>query len=133
MKQTIKQRFLLWRYVRRIRMCLPCPGTLKKKIISEIKMNIRQYMQEHPNAAVSQIEDHFGNPKTIVASYVADMDMVELVKAVHKRNKALRSVCACACAALILCTAYFIHEINRCIKRENDYVETYIVEFSNEP
>ena len=133
MKQTMKQELILARYVRLVHKYVPCPRVLKKKLIRDVKMNIRQYLQVHPDYGYAEVEAHFGKPQTIAASYIEDMDLQELVKAVHKRNRRLNVVLASASAVLVLWSAVCIYEFFDHVSHVNGFVESYIIDFSTEP
>ena len=130
MKQTLKQTRIIARYVRLVRKNLPCPHALKKKLIQDVKMNVRQYLQELPDCGYAEVEAHFGKPQTIAVSYIGDMDMQELVRTVYRRNRCLNVVFAIALLALALWSAVCIQAFFNHVGHANGYVESYIIDHS---
>ena len=133
MKQTLKQKLIIARYVRLVRKHLPCPRGLKKKLIQDVKMNVRQYLQDFPDCGFAEIERHFGKPQTIAASYFGDMDMQELVRAVYRRNRRMNIVFTIALLVLVLWSVVCIRAFSHHVSHVNGYVGSYITDFSTEP
>lgn len=82
----------LRRYYRTVFNYLPCSRKLKNKILQEIKGNVTAYLEEHPQATISDIESHFGTPRSIAAAYVDDMNTEELIHALHIRKKVVTTI-----------------------------------------
>ena len=133
MKQILKQKLIIARYVRLVRRHLPCPRALKKKLILDLKVNARQHLQDFPDCGYAEIETHFGKPQTIAASYIGDMDMQELVRAVYRRNRRINIVFAIALFVLALWSAVCIRAFSHHVSHVNGYVGSYITDYSTEP
>lgn len=92
----------LRRYYRTVYVYLPCSRKLKKKILYEIKGNITAYLEENPDADYSQIESHFGTPRSIAAAYVDDMNTEELIHALHIRKKIVTCIVSILLTSVLL-------------------------------
>lgn len=99
----------LKRYFHTIRSYLPCSRKLKKRILDEIHSSVNGYLSDHPDATITEIETHFGEPKNIAAAYVDDMDTSELLHALRVRRRITTAVVAGVIAALLMwasCLSY---------------------------
>lgn len=92
----------LRRYYRTVYKYLPCSRKLKHKILCEIKGNITAYLVENPDADYSQIESHFGTPRSIAAAYVDDMNTEELIHALHIRKKVVTAIVSTLLTVVLL-------------------------------
>lgn len=92
----------LKRYYRTIRSYLPCSRKLKNRILDEIQNSVNGYLEDHPDANISEIETRFGEPKNIAAAYVDDMDTPELLGALRIRKRIITRIVTGVIAALIM-------------------------------
>ena len=99
-----KQNKQLKQYYQSIRASLPCPWKLKHKILSEIKSSVQNYLTEHPDAGIDDLEQQFGSPEQITASYLDEMDQQKLA-ANLKTNKRFIAIVAVGIAAALLMLA----------------------------
>lgn len=88
------------RYYREVRSWLPCSRKLKDSIMSRLQENVRDYLEEHPDADTAQIRAHFGAPETIAAAYVDEMGTDVLLRDLRIRRKIV-SLTARAMAAIL--------------------------------
>ena len=88
-------------YYSSIRSWLPCPRKMKRIILSDIRENVEFYLEENPDATIAQIQNHFGNPQQIAASYVSDLDMTKLLRDLRLRKRIFTAVITAVSAALI--------------------------------
>ena len=91
-------------YYRKIEKALPCSAETKKKILFDLKSNIAEYLDEYPEAEMSDIINHFGTPDLFASEYVASLEDAELNKKVHKSKWIKRGVII-AVAVVVLLTA----------------------------
>ena len=71
-------------------------------ILSNIRENVEAYLQGNPQADIVQIRAHFGTPQELAASYVADLDMPNLLKELRVRRRVMTAVTAGLLAILLL-------------------------------
>lgn len=88
------------RYYREVRSWLPCSRKLKESIMAQLQENVRDYMEQHPDADAAQIRVHFGTPETIAAAYVDEMGTDVLLRDLRIRRKIV-SITAGAMAAIL--------------------------------
>lgn len=58
----------LKKYYRNVRILLFCPGEMKVKILSELKAQVADYLEENPDADMEMLQSRFGTPNQIAAS-----------------------------------------------------------------
>ena len=92
----------LEKYFRQISLWLPCSRTEKKQILNNIQSNVKSYLSEHPDASLTDIENHFGSPKAIAASYVESEDRDKILSKLRIRRIVVRAVLSVALAAILL-------------------------------
>ena len=97
-----KQNKQLVLYYRSIRANLPCPWRLKQKILGEIKGSINNFLSEHPDAQLVDIEQQFGTPEQITASYLDEMDPNKLASQLKISKRIITTVSAGIIAALVM-------------------------------
>ncbi len=71
-------------------------------ILSNIRENVEAYLQGNPQADIVQIRAHFGTPQELAASYVADLDMANLLKELRVGRRVMTAVTAGLLAILLL-------------------------------
>lgn len=82
----------LQRYYKRIRRELVCSQEEKRRILSDIEPNVVAYLSEHPETDLAAMENHFGTPRQIAASYVDSLGTQELLRKLKLRNRILLGV-----------------------------------------
>ena len=116
----------LRRYYRTIRSFLPCSHKLKNKILDEIEGSVNHYLEEFPKASFKQIESRFGNPKSIAAAYVDDMDTQEPLSALRIRKKVVIIITICVITALTLWITALGAATIRSSRRVDSYIEVVV-------
>ena len=101
MKERDKQ---LKKYYRAIRSWLPCSGGIKKKIIHNIEATIQVYLEENSGADFAEIEQHYGTPQQIAATYIDEMGTVELMKQLKTRRRIVYTVFTATAIVVLLWT-----------------------------
>lgn len=92
----------LRQYYRAVRDCLPCSRKQKLSILRDIQAQVAAYLEECPDADISQIEARFGTPLNIAAAFVDDMRTSELLSSMRLRKRITTSVIAGLLAVLLL-------------------------------
>lgn len=109
------------RYYREVRSWLPCSRKLKESIMSQLQENVRDYLEEHPDADAAQIQAHFGTPETIAAAYVDEMGTDVLLRDLRIRRKIVSLTAGTMAAILALWMGVVGWAIVREIKNSNAY------------
>ena len=94
----------LRRFLRRIRSWLPCPGSMKRMILSDIRDNALDFLQEHPEADYASLEAQFGTPDRLAASYIQDLDTRKLLRELRLKRRVTTAVVAALITALLVWT-----------------------------
>ena len=115
-------------YYSSIRSWLPCPRKMKRIILSDIRENVEFYLEENPDATIAQIQNHFGNPQQIAASYVSDLDMTKLLRDLRLRKRIFTAVITAVSAALIAALLLWGWGITRSIEETHNESNGYFVE-----
>ena len=76
-------------YCRRIRKRIVGPRREKAVFLEPLKGSVEEYQQEHPDATLAELCDHFGKPETIANDYISTLDD-EFVRKRLFRAKAIR-------------------------------------------
>lgn len=121
-----KQNKQLKQYYQSIRASLPCPWKLKHKILSEIKSSVQNYLTEHPDAGIDDLEQQFGSPEQITASYLAEMDQQKLAANLKTSRRFIAIVTAGVVAALLMLAVTLAVVIYDDQNYDNGYIETSI-------
>lgn len=94
----------LRKYYRSIRSWLPCSGKLKKRIICDIESTIHGYLDENPSADFAEIEQRYGTPQQIAATYIDEMGTLELMKQLKIRRRITHAIFAATAIVVVLWT-----------------------------
>lgn len=75
------------RYRRKVLSLLPCTKRQKLKIISHFDASLSDYIESNPDADYVDLEEHFGSPESIAASYVENAGTAEILRSLYIRKK----------------------------------------------
>lgn len=112
------------RYYREVRSWLPCSRKLKDSIMSRLQENVRDYLEEHPDADAAQVRAHFGDPEAIAAAYVDEMGTDVLLRDLRIRRKIVSITAGTMAAILALWMGVVGWAIDRELKDSNGYIIT---------
>lgn len=80
------------RYRRKVLSLLPCTKRQKQKIISQFDASLSDYIESNPGADFIDLEDHFGSPEAIAASYVESAGTADILQALRIRKRIVLTV-----------------------------------------
>lgn len=104
-------------YYRTIGSFLPCSRKQKKLLLNGIQENVTFYLQEHPDADIYEIENHFGTPEQIAAACLEETTTPELLHKLRIRKR----IVITTCVALIICILFWgIATITAAVEGIND-------------
>lgn len=92
----------LKRYYKEISSWLPCSRKLKKQIIGRIQCCVEEYLEQNPNADITRLKNHFGDPQAIAATYVENTGTAEILKDLRIRKRIVRIVATVMAFILIM-------------------------------
>lgn len=116
----------LRRYYRAIRRWLPCGGKQKKQIMQQIQNDIRIYLEQNPTSDMAQIKKVFGEPEAIAASYIENMNMVDLLRSMRTRRRIVTIVIVAVTAALLMWGSMVTWGIVKEIKDDGGYIRVIL-------
>lgn len=90
------------RYCREVWVALPSGFRQKKKLIKEIRRNIRQYQEENSLIDYVAIVTRFGTPLQIAASYVEEMEPQDVLRGLDVKKTFIRIVAVCMAAIVLI-------------------------------
>ncbi len=80
------------RYRRKVLSLLPCTKRQKQKIISQFDASLSDYIESNPDVDFIDLEDHFGSPEAIAASYVENAGTADILQALRIRKRIVLTV-----------------------------------------
>lgn len=92
----------LKKYYSNISTLLPCPGGMKRNLLSGLKTQIAAYLEENPNADMETVQDRFGTPQQIVGAALEEMPTPEVLRKIRIRKRILLILGAALLAALLI-------------------------------
>ncbi len=90
------------RYIKQVHSKLPYTGKEKHRIMEDLKGNIENFLKDHPEAELADVETHFGSPESIAYSCVEQTELDELIRKMRIRRVVVRIVAATAAVAVLL-------------------------------
>ena len=90
-------------YYRTIGSFLPCSRKQKKLLLNGIQENVENFLLEHPDADIYEIENHFGTPEQIAAACLEETTTPELLHKLRIKKRILITTCV----ALGICVLFW--------------------------
>ena len=90
-----------------------CPSSFRKKLMTELKSNLLDFLDDYPDSTLEDICRHFGSPETFSSEYILTMDDEQRQKLINHSKWNRRCVLAgiILIVLIILTTAvWIIHE-----------------------
>lgn len=118
-------------YCRQVGKELVCSRKIRNRILRELQGNVDLFLEQRPDAAMGDVQEHFGTPRQIANSYLTEMDSTELLQKFSLKKKIVIAVCA-ALAACVLIWGIAVGIALRMAQEDstNLNIETYIEEAS---
>ena len=118
----------LARYLWEVYRELPGNWKQKKRIVTQMRGSIRDYVSEGANVSFEQLVNRFGEPKQIAATYVKEMEAGEVLEELKSNRKILFTVGAAMAAAVILWAGWIVASYMDHVKDMNGYAVVEIIE-----
>lgn len=91
-----------------------CPRKKRTAFLRDLRGNIAAYIEENPNATLSELKKYFGSPEAIAESFLRSDDFSTTKQAVSSKKWIVRillsAVCILVAAALILGTIIAVND-----------------------
>lgn len=94
---------LATQYCREVSKHLPGKRNHKSALIADLQSSVMAYLEENPDADISQIRETFGTPQQIAASYVDAMSADEILVSLDTRKRIATSVTALVTVIILFC------------------------------
>lgn len=95
-------------YYKNIAAVLLCDKNEKDSFIKELKGNIREYIEDEPDATIEDIKDIFGTEKAIGESFRAEADITSIRKKLSLKKTVISALAAIVFIYLIFVIISFI-------------------------
>ena len=86
------------RYCRRVRQFLICRPEIREHILNDLRCDLEEYVESHPEATEDQLIEKFGKPESYAKAYLSTLDDDEFLTQV----KILAAAIAVAVAATLI-------------------------------
>ena len=91
----------LKRYQRQVRRMLPS-RELKKRLMPQISQSIRNFIEVNPEADLNMVQQNFGTPMQIAASYLYEQETITLLRELSIRRKILAIISGVLAAMIVV-------------------------------
>ena len=101
------------RYCRQVRNWLPCGKNQKARVMEEFGSSIEEFLEGNPDAGMTELYAHFGEPQAVAAAYLEGMDSPEVLQKLHVRRMIVKIVAAASAVALtawLLVVAWAVYD-----------------------
>lgn len=116
------------RYLRQTAGWLPCAGSMKRKMLGEIRETLREFLEENPGADYPAITVRFGSPGQIAAAYVDEAETGELLNRLRLRRRIVSIACAAAIACVTIWAGAMAYMVNSDAHRAQGRVIVEVIE-----
>lgn len=89
-------------YIRSVQRLLPCDNAQKKRYLAPLEESIHTYLTEHSGATVDDLNEEFGTPEMVAASYLENTEPVQI-----KRKISNKTVVVCLLLIAVILTGTF--------------------------
>lgn len=112
-------------YFREIKALLLCSKEQKEELLLGLKSDVEDFIEEHPDATLQDLKDHFGTPESIADSYQSTVGESEIRKKFHYSRRMAYIIGA---AVSVLFLVIFVGFVLYFAKLMKDVPEYYVVE-----
>ena len=112
-------------YFREIKALLLCSKEQKDELLLGLKSDVEDFIEEHPDATLQDLKDHFGTPESIADSYQSTVGESEIRKKFYYSRRMAYIVGA---AVSVLFLVIFVGFVLYFAKLMKDVPEYYVVE-----
>jgi hypothetical protein len=103
-------------YLGQIKSLFPVYGKREKRFLADFEKNVRDYIQDDPEATAESAISHFGSPADIIQDYMEYIDIDDLIKRVNIAKKVRLGV-------FIIVLIFAIVAVTMSIMRYHQYKE----------
>ena len=85
-------------YINQIKKLLFCSSKERKKFLNEFNDNIDDFLKDHPDASIDDLQKNMGTPQEIAEGFLGNAD----TKAIKRRTSVVRVLIIIGAAALLI-------------------------------
>lgn len=89
------------RYLRKIRTLLPVWGSYEKRFYKDIRSNVTEFCNVHPDYTYSDLEHEFNSPEEIVSQYLMSID-TDYISRKLSFKKYVKAACVLLISAVLI-------------------------------
>lgn len=112
-------------YFREIKALLLCSKEQKDELLLGLKSDVEDFIEEHPDATLQDLKDHFGTPESIADSYQSTVGESKIRKKFHYSRRMAYIIGA---AVSVLFLVIFVGFVLYFAKLMKDVPEYYVAE-----
>lgn len=117
----------LKKYFRQIKKQLVCKRSEQNKFICSFADNVEEYLKDHPDADLSELQETMGTPQEIADEFLAN-DSADRIK---KKTSIVKWLILFGCIVIFMLAITLVIEILDAHRDNNGYYEETITENTN--
>lgn len=123
------------RYLRRVRQLLPCTRRDKDEITRSVRENLASFLEEQPEAKLSDIQSRFGNPEVVATMYLEQAELPTVMRKLQRRKRVWPVAVASALVVLLSWVGFVWHAQHELQKYVNGHeiTEVQVIERDGTP
>ena len=114
------------RYLREVSKQIPSFWPEKQAFLANLKHDVVDYIASHPNADGAALSAHFGSPKEIGFSFLAELSYEQIQKRISNSRKIVTTIVVIGTIVLLMIAAALIGMIIYNCSQVNGYYTTII-------
>lgn len=90
-----------------------CPASYRRKLITEIRNNLSEFLDDNPECTMEDVLDHFGPPEKFADEYLLAMDNNDRINVFRKAGCVKKTICVGIAAIVLIvaiATVWIVHE-----------------------
>lgn len=119
----MKNDVLLNEYISSVSSLIICPLKQKKAFLAEFRSDVENFLAETENATKEDIENFFGTPESIAASFISNTDSTDIKRKISFKNILIIAVIV----ALLIYLAFVVISLVDVHTEAHGYFEKGIV------
>ena len=109
----------LEKYFKQIKVLFPAYGSYEKRFFEDFKASVTEYTLLHSDYTLQEIEENFGDPKSIISTYLSSVDSSYMYKQIKRTKLVRRGVICSVIIILMACLVYLAFDYSDYKKSTN--------------
>jgi hypothetical protein len=115
-------------YCKHISKCLSYSSKLKKKLLPDIELSIKQFIEDNPSVSYEDIVEEFGTPQDMVKTFLETEEVSELEQSFSVKRRVVRIVALAVIAVIVIIGIYLLVDL----KIKTDHADGQFIEVIQE-